>query len=108
MLDGEQVAIKGAKDEYSQEPTQESSSLLNILGGSRSYDISVNRSLPINTICQVLGNKLGVEVPPNSSGVNGALARIFGGNAGKLMCKLTMLPSPRSWRRKVGSVLFGS
>ena len=86
MLDGKEVAIEGAKDEYSQEPDQESSSLLSILGGSRAADVSENRSLPIGTICNVLGGKLGQDVAPTGKGVNGALAQVFGGDAGKLMC----------------------
>ncbi len=87
MLDGVEVAIEGAKDQDSLKPTQESSALLNILGGSRSVDDSVNRSLPIDTIANILGGQLGTPVSPTGKGVNGALAQMFGGDAGKLMRK---------------------
>lgn len=89
MLDGEEVAIEGAKDSASVRPTAESASLLSILGGMREVDeISTARSLPIDTIANILGGKLGKDVQPTGNGVNGALAEFFGGDAGKLMGKL--------------------
>lgn len=91
MLDGTEVAIEGAKDAESAGDHQESASLLNILGGSRAVDVSINRSLPISTICEVMSQKLGgAPVEPTGSGVNGALAKVFGGSAGKLMMKFAM------------------
>lgn len=88
MLDGEAVAIEGAKDAQSEQAEPESDSLLSILGGSR--EAVVNRSLPIEVVCNVLGGQLGTEVKPTSSGVNGALAQVFGGDAGKLMRKFRL------------------
>ena len=87
MLDGTAVAIEGAKDADSAAPHEESDELLATLGGSR--EIS-NRSLPISTICQVMSGKLGRPVEPTGSGVNGAMAEVFGGDAGKLMLRFAM------------------
>lgn len=87
MLDGTEVVIEGAKDEYSETPHEESASLLSVLGGSREV---VNRSLPISTIAQVMSGKLGTDVPPTGSGINGAMAQVFGGDAGKLMMKFAL------------------
>lgn len=91
MLDGDNVAISG--DDGGQTTgggPVESSSLMSLLGGSRGVDVSTPRSLPIGTICNILGNKLGTDVPPTGNGVNGALAQVFGGNAGKLMVKFAL------------------
>ncbi|CAN8067368.1 unnamed protein product [Agarophyton chilense] len=91
MLDGTEVAIEGAKDDDSAAPQHESSSLLSILGGSRGYEVAHSaRSLPISTICNVMSQKLGKPVEPTSSGVNGAMAQVFGGTAGKLMMKFAL------------------
>lgn len=93
MLDGEEVAIEGAKDAGSGGAGGESDSLLSILGGSRdlggSSDVK-NRSLPLSTIVDVMSTKLGRSVDPSGSGVNGAMAEVFGGDAGKLMLKFAM------------------
>ncbi|CDF37365.1 metacaspase type II, MCP1 [Chondrus crispus] len=88
MLDGQEVAIQGAKDEDSAVPPQESDDLVNVLGGSR--EAVSNRSLPISTICNVMSQKLGSPVSPTGSGVNGAMAQVFGGTAGKLMMKFAL------------------
>ena len=88
MLDGEEVAIQGAKDEDSAVPHEESDDLVNVLGGSR--EAVSNRSLPISTICSVMSQKLGSPVSPTGSGVNGAMAQVFGGTAGKLMMKFAL------------------
>lgn len=90
MLDGTEVAIEGAKDEDSEEQHGESESLLSILGGSRDVAESANRSLPISTICDVMSSKLGRSVEPTGAGINGAMANIFGGTAGKLMFKFAL------------------
>ncbi len=93
MLDGDQVAIEGAKDEDSAHSSGTSDALLSILGGSRDVDIeeiSTARSLPIDTIASILSGNLGKDVPPTGSGVNGALAQTFGGDAGKLMVKFAL------------------
>ncbi|PXF50006.1 Metacaspase-4 [Gracilariopsis chorda] len=91
MLDGTEVAIEGAKDAGSAEPEQESASLLSILGGSRGYEVDQTpRSLPLSTICDVMGQRLGRSVEPTGSGVNGAMAQVFGGSAGKLMMKFAL------------------
>ena len=93
MLDGDQVIIEGAKDEDSEESSGTSAGLLSILGGTRDVDleeISVSRSLPIDTIASILSGNLGKDVPPTGSGVNGALAQTFGGDAGKLMVKFAL------------------
>lgn len=88
MLDGDQVIIEGPKDSSSAVAQQESDSLLSILGGSRGAEVSTNRSLPIETICSVMSQKLGgADVPPTSSGVSDALTKVFGGTAGSLMFK---------------------
>lgn len=87
MLDGEEVAIEGAKDSASIKPTEESSSLLSVLGGTRAVEVSTDRSLPIGTIANILGGQLGKPVDPTGNGVNGAMAQLFGGDAGKLMGK---------------------
>lgn len=89
MLDGTEVAIEGAKDEHSAEAEEESESLLSALGGSREADC-VNRSLPISVIADTMSGKVGHAVNPTSSGVNGAMAQVFGGNAGKLMMKFAL------------------
>jgi hypothetical protein len=67
------------------------------IGGDKSADIasagssppaaSKARSLPVGTIAQILSDKLGKPVSPNASGINGGMASIFGGDAGKLMMK---------------------
>ena len=88
MLDGTEVTIEGAKDSASAAPQEESDSLLSVLGGSR--DVAANRSLPISTICNVMSSKLGQPVSPTGSGVNGAMAQMFGGSAGKLMMKFAL------------------
>lgn len=89
MLDGTEVVIEGAKDAASEHQEAESSSLLGILGGSR--DLSENRSLPISTIAQVMSGKLGgAPVEPTGAGINGAMAQVFGGDAGKLMMKFAL------------------
>lgn len=88
MLDGTEVMIEGAKDSDSATPHAESDSLLGVLGGSR--DVSENRSLPIGTICDVMSQKLGQPVSPTGAGVNGAMAQVFGGSAGKLMMKFAL------------------
>lgn len=90
MLDGTEVAIEGSKDEESDAPHEESSSLLETLGGSRGIECSTDRSLPLATICSSLSEKLGTDVQPSASGVNGAMAQIFGGTAGKFMLKFAM------------------
>lgn len=88
MLDGAEVIIEGPKDSSSAVSQQESEELLSILGGSRGAEVSTNRSLPIETICSVMSQKLGgADVPPTSSGLNGALTKVFGGTAGSLMFK---------------------
>lgn len=89
MLDGTEVAIEGAKDEDSAVAEEESDSLLSVLGGSREADC-VNRSLPISVIADVMSGKVGHSVEPTSSGINGAMAQVFGGNAGKLMMKFAL------------------
>lgn len=49
---------------------------------------SENRSLPISTVASFLSKQLGgKEVAPNSSGIGGAQASFFGGDAGKLAMK---------------------
>lgn len=88
MLDGTEVAIEGAKDAVSDAPQEESASLLGVLGGSR--EVSANRSLPISTICNVMSQRLGKPVDPTGAGVNGAMAQVFGGTAGKLMMKFAL------------------
>lgn len=90
MLDGTEVAIEGPKDGDYSVATEESDELLETLGGSRAYEVSASRSLPIETVCSVMSQKLGSDVPPTGSGVNGAMAKIFGGTAGKLMFKYAM------------------
>lgn len=90
LLDGTEVVIEGAKDEDSAAPQAESDALLETLGGSRGYEVSASRSLPIETICSIMSQKLGSDVPPTSSGVNGAMAHLFGGTAGKFMFKFAM------------------
>lgn len=88
MLDGAEVIIEGPKDSSCAVAQQESDELLSILGGSRGAEVSTNRSLPIDTICSVMSQKLGgADVPPTSSGLNGALTKVFGGTAGSLMFK---------------------
>lgn len=69
MLDHKEVAISGDKadDEPQGDPED-----------------SEARSLPVNTIAQILSSKLGKPVSPTSSGINGSMASIFGGDAGKL------------------------
>lgn len=94
MLDGTEVVIEGAKDESSAAPQEESSSLLGVLGGSR--EVVSNRSLPISTICSVMSQKLGKPVDPTGSGVNGAMAQVFGGTAGKLMMKFALSQMSKS------------
>lgn len=89
MLDGTKVAIEGAKDEDSAAPQEESDSLLSALGGSREAE-HVNRSLPISVIADVMSGKLGHDVQPTGSGIQGAMAQAFGGNAGKLMMKFAL------------------
>eukprot|EP00171_Calliarthron_tuberculosum_P003988 IDg3988t1 len=91
MLDGEEVAIEGAKDSSSARPTAESDTLVSILGGARDLEeISTSRSLPIGTVAQILSGKLGKDVSPTGNGVNGAMAEVFGGDAGKLMVKFAL------------------
>lgn len=86
MLDGTQVVIEGPKDSSSAVAQEESDELIDALGGSRGYEISENRSLPIETIASVMSAKLGgADVQPNKSGVSGALAQVFGGTSGKFM-----------------------
>eukprot|EP00177_Eucheuma_denticulatum_P004689 GFKZ01008516.1.p1 GENE.GFKZ01008516.1~~GFKZ01008516.1.p1 ORF type:complete len:494 (+),score=74.78 GFKZ01008516.1:278-1759(+) len=95
MLDGTEVAIEGAKDGDSAAPHQESDELLSVLGGSREVE-HVNRSLPLSTIAQVMSGQLGQTVEPTGSGVNGAMAQMFGGNAGKLMTKFALAQLSKS------------
>lgn len=91
MLDGKDVMIEGAKDEDSEEQLAESDQLVSVLGGSRADESDAeNRSLPLSTICNVMSQRLGTEVPPTGAGVNGAMAQVFGGSAGKLMLKFAM------------------
>lgn len=90
LLDGTEVVIAGSKDDDSEFPEAESEALLETLNGSRGYEVSVPRSLPIDVICNVMSQKLGTDVPPTSSGVNGAMAQVFGGTAGKFMFKFAM------------------
>lgn len=92
MLDGTQVAIDGAKDNNSITSNPESLSLLGLLGGIRDLNtITEPRSLSVNTIASILGGRLGHPVSPNSSGIGGALAETFGGDAGKLMGKFFLV-----------------
>lgn len=90
MLDGTEVQIEGAKDEDSEAPQAESDSLLETLGGSRGVEVSESRFLPLDVICSAMSEKTGHDVPPTSSGVNGAMAQLFGGTAGKFMLKFAM------------------
>jgi len=102
MLDGDEVAIEGAKDEDSEEQSGTSAALAGILGGLGAGDrdidvegleldeISTSRSLPIGTIASILSGKTGKDVPATGNGVNGALAEVFGGDAGKLMVKFAL------------------
>lgn len=88
MLDGTEVVIEGPKDSSSAIAQEESDELVEALGGARGFEISENRSLSIDTIAGAMSSKLGgAEVAPNSSGVSGAMAQVFGGSAGKLMFK---------------------
>lgn len=89
MLDGKEVAIDGAKDNNSVTSAPESLSLLSLLGGVRDLNsVMEPRTLPIGTVAEILGSRLGHEVTPDSRGIGGALAETFGGDAGKLMGKL--------------------
>lgn len=90
MLDGTEVQIEGAKDEYSAEAHAESDALLETLGGSRGVDVSASRFLPLDIVCNVMSQKTGSDIPPTSSGINGAMAQLFGGTAGKFMLKFAM------------------
>lgn len=90
MLDGTEIMIEGAKDEYSSAPTAESDALLETLGGSRGADVAESRFLPLDVICGVMSQKTGTDVPPTANGVNGAMASLFGGTAGKFMLKYAM------------------
>jgi Caspase domain len=54
-------------------------------GSGGSGAASKARSLPPTTIAQILSSQLGQPVSPTASGINGGVASIFGGDAGKLM-----------------------
>lgn len=85
MLDGDEVVIEGAKeDDGDVEVPPEGRALVAALGGKSAIEISRNRSLPIETICQMFAQKTGTEVKPTMSGINGAMAQIFGAAAGHL------------------------
>lgn len=74
MLDHKEVAIDGDKEDD---------------GGTRggTSPDSEARSLPVSTIASFLSQKLGKSVSPNSSGISGGQASLFGGDAGKLAMK---------------------
>lgn len=86
MLDGEEVAIDGAKDNNSLTTVPESGSLMSLLGGFREIDeVAEPRTLPVGTVAEILGGEVGHPVEPTERGIGGALAQKFGGNSGKLM-----------------------
>lgn len=86
MLDGEEVAIDGAKDDNSVTPVQESGSLLSLLGGFREIEeVAEPRSLSVGTVAEVLSGKMREPVAPTEKGIGGALAKLYGGDSGKLM-----------------------
>jgi hypothetical protein len=53
-------------------------------GGYARDAADIPRELPIGTLANILSEKLGTDVPPTGAGINGSLAQLFGGNAGKL------------------------
>lgn len=79
MLDGEEVMIEGAKDDYSSGSTGTSAGLLSVLGGCREVEeieeMSANRSLPIGTIANILSGNLGKPGKCATTGVMRDVAR---------------------------------
>lgn len=78
MLDGQEVIISGDKEDDERD--------LELPEGLREpvEADAGDRSLPLDILCNVLGQKIGADVAPSGNGVNGAMAQLFGGSAGKL------------------------
>lgn len=74
MLDHKEVAIQGDKKDDSPVTTGKAPQ-------------SQARSLPISTVASIMSSKLGKPVNPTASGINGGMATLFGGDAGKLAMK---------------------
>lgn len=97
MLDGELAVIDGDKEggddeekDEDEEPSEARDALLVELTDGDAVQNAENRSLPLETVCEIFGDKTGADVPPTLDGINEAMKQIFGSPFGKFILKFAL------------------